>query len=557
MLSLRKLDAGCQASERNWMPNICLCVARLFKALLTRLYFNPTKFRTKLICLLASFFCLLLFLAPGASALHTAMVTLAWDSNDEPDLAGYRVYYGPTSNNYKYSVDVGKVNSCTISGLVEGKTYYFAATAYDTNMNESEFSLEIDYLVPTIDTDGDGYTDSNDDFPDDPTEWLDTDDDGIGNNADEDDDGDGMPDFWEDDHELNPLVDDAQNDQDGDGVPNLEEYLAGTDPQISSQNYPPYQPVLQVPDDGREVNSTPLFQTNAYDDPDVNDFHAKSRWQIFREQDDVCVLDISSDVSLISLTVPRLILVENTSYRWRVRFYDNLGAPSPWSEFYAFKTMTTGKDMNGDGIADHQEADALSDLDSDGVADNQQDRIKSIKTREGDIEMGVSFEGDPAVLAIEAIESGHSNAVIEAQDKPDGMPYGVIYFKLNVKNPGNQAVITIYFSETIPQDAIWYKLDAAGSQWLDYSDYAEISPDRRSISLFLEDGGIGDADGVANGIIVDPAGLGIESQAVATSGGGDGGGGGCFISTATQNSSSSDQPDFFAKCKEWILFLIK
>jgi hypothetical protein len=212
--------------------------------------------------------------------------------------------------------------------------------------------------------------------------------------------------------------------------------------------------------------------------------------------------------------------------------------------------MTAGNDINGDGIDDQQEANALSDLDADGVADNQQDRIKSIKTQEGYIEMGVSIEGDPAVLAIEAIESGHSDAVIEAQGKPDDMPYGVIYFKLNVTNPGNQAVITIYFSETVPQDAIWYKLDAANAQWLDYSDYAELSPDRRSISLFLEDGGIGDADGVANGIIVDPAGLGIDLQDVATSGGvgGDGGGGGgCFISTATRNSASSDQPGVFSK----------
>jgi hypothetical protein len=108
------------------------------------------------------------------------------------------------------------------------------------------------------------------------------------------------------------------------------------------------------------------------------------------------------------------------------------------------------------------------------------------------------------------------------------MPYGVIYFKLNVKNPGNQAVVTIYFSEIIPQDAKWYKLDAANAEWMDFSDYAEIEPDGRSISLFLEDGGIGDADGVANGIIVDPSGLGIELSDVTSSGGG---GGGCFIAT--------------------------
>ncbi len=44
------------------------------------------------------------------------------------------------------------------------------------------------------DSDGDGVGDNADAQPLDPAEWLDTDGDGIGNNADEDDDGDGFPD---------------------------------------------------------------------------------------------------------------------------------------------------------------------------------------------------------------------------------------------------------------------------------------------------------------------------------------------------------------------------
>ena len=44
------------------------------------------------------------------------------------------------------------------------------------------------------------------------------------------------------------------------------------------------------------------------------------------------------------------------------------------------------------------------------------------------------------------------------------------------------------------------------------------------------DGGFGDADGVANAIIIDPSGFGV---AAARGGGGGGGGGGCFISTAS------------------------
>ena len=54
---------------------------------------------------------------------------------------------------------------------------------------------ETDPLNP--DTDGDTVNDGNDAFPLDPAETLDTDRDGIGNNADTDDDNDSIPDTIE------------------------------------------------------------------------------------------------------------------------------------------------------------------------------------------------------------------------------------------------------------------------------------------------------------------------------------------------------------------------
>ncbi|HEX7025618.1 MAG TPA: PQQ-binding-like beta-propeller repeat protein [Gammaproteobacteria bacterium] len=78
-----------------------------------------------------------------------------------------------------------------------------------------------------LDSDNDGVMDDADAFPSDPAEWLDTDNDGTGNNSDSDDDGDGVDDT-QDAFPLDPgettdtdgdsIGNNADTDDDGDGV---------------------------------------------------------------------------------------------------------------------------------------------------------------------------------------------------------------------------------------------------------------------------------------------------------------------------------------------------
>jgi len=81
-------------------------------------------------------------------ALYADQVTLSWDPVTHPDLAGYKIYSGFSSRDYVDELDVNNNTSCTISDLVEGETYYFAASAYDIYGNESDFSNEVFCTVP-------------------------------------------------------------------------------------------------------------------------------------------------------------------------------------------------------------------------------------------------------------------------------------------------------------------------------------------------------------------------------------------------------------------------
>ncbi len=79
----------------------------------------------------------------GNAALAQSTVALAWDPSASGNIAGYNIYYGVVSQTYTNVVACGNVTTATISNLVSGTTYYFAATALNTSGLESAFSTEI------------------------------------------------------------------------------------------------------------------------------------------------------------------------------------------------------------------------------------------------------------------------------------------------------------------------------------------------------------------------------------------------------------------------------
>ena len=91
---------------------------------------------------------LLILMALIASVQATGNVTLAWNRCTNAIVAGYNVYYGGASGAYTNEISAGNTTNATVSGLVEGTTYYFAATSYASSGMESPFSSEVSCLVP-------------------------------------------------------------------------------------------------------------------------------------------------------------------------------------------------------------------------------------------------------------------------------------------------------------------------------------------------------------------------------------------------------------------------
>src|SRR6476619_3301703 len=92
--------------------------------------------------------CALSLCAFSTAAAGADSVTLAWDANPQPDIAGYRVKYGTASREYTQTLEVGTATRATVSDLGVGTTYFFAVTAYNAADMESKPSNEVSFTVP-------------------------------------------------------------------------------------------------------------------------------------------------------------------------------------------------------------------------------------------------------------------------------------------------------------------------------------------------------------------------------------------------------------------------
>jgi hypothetical protein len=72
--------------------------------------FSPARFK-RFLSGIAPFIALTFILVSSIHDAYSAQVTLEWDPNTEPDLGGYKLYYGNASGDYAEVIDVGNTTN--------------------------------------------------------------------------------------------------------------------------------------------------------------------------------------------------------------------------------------------------------------------------------------------------------------------------------------------------------------------------------------------------------------------------------------------------------------
>lgn len=290
--------------------------------------------------------------------------------------------------------------------------------------------------------------------------------------------------------------------------------------QIDSANGPQSDIEAQLPnrpvpgamaDNGEDTSLAPVVENLDQPDNDAKSAHVETQWQVFREDEETspCVYDAVSETALERLQVPPLVLDENTPYYWRSRYLNVNGNSGEWSPQQHFTTGLQEGDSEGDGLLDSQAAHPDTDMNADGINDQDQIKIRSVNTVLGGGVIAVDALGNEDISEIKSIRSLDPMNTELGPAEGYYLPLGLVAFKLILADGVNSTNIAVHYSAVPGNDMNLLTYDIVRG-WQSAEALVQKSEDSsgRTVVLTLEDGGVEDVDGVANGILVFTGGYG-------------------------------------------------
>ena len=327
------------------------------------------------------------------------------------------------------------------------------------NSSSTPSDLDGDFVPDCIDTDkdGDGYENTNDLFPLDKSEWIDSDNDGIGDNADEDDDNDN----WLDSDELECGTDpldssDTPLDTDGDKEADC------VDLDDDNDSYPDTEDLFPL--NAQEWSDNDLDGIGDNADPDDDNDEYLDTDEIACESDPLdsssLPLDFDGDLS------PDCVDTDD----------DNDDCPDIEDDFPLDSNYC--KDTDGDGIDDSFDFDSDNDgvpddrdafpLDPNGSVDTDGDGIPDSQD-DDDNNDGFPDQGTIISTVITPNQPGVESTwkIINLEDypftsvkvyAPDG---SIVYESMNYQNDWNGN--NIRTGTPLPTGPYYYRLSLGGT----------------------------------------------------------------------------------------------
>lgn len=254
-----------------------------------------------------------------------------------------------------------------------------------------------------------------------------------------------------------------------------------------------------------------IFKIIGFSDPDGDNI-TFSEWQISTDSgfsQDKIILDKILPIGSIGIgiitpefifTMSETIFLPNKSYFIRATLEDSTGLLSAWSDSVNFTTVPADPDDADDnGIDDSYQASGNADTNNNGVNDSSKG-ILALSDAQGGKTVGVTSDKG----SLRRLTSLSTSDVFDTNLHNDPMPYGLFSYRIDGLSTGEMVNVTFYFPDDKPSDAKWYKFNSVDRALVDYTANAIIN--EKKITLSIADGGTGDADCVANGIIIDPSG---------------------------------------------------